>query len=313
MEMRALASTLRKFNREYTAKIGLLEKYVLNTPYTFAQSRVLMEIGQNETCTAKYLSERLNMDQAFVSRIISQLVKRGEVQKEVSSMDRRVTHLRVTQKGIEGLIDLNEAANKQMEGFLDHLSEVEKDRVLGCVHELDHLLLNNKSHKQEHAVAAKDVTIRTNLKSGDAGTIIAMHGKIYEQECGYNRCFEGYVCKTFYEGLVHSREKDCYWIAEYNGEIVASVAVLEKEEGVAQLRWLLVKPEFRGMGLGRKLFSKAMAYVEERGFSRIFLETTREQEKAIGFYEDAGFVVTNSYAINDWGKELVGLTLERII
>lgn len=307
MEITLLTHQLRQFNREYTAKIGLLEKYVLDTPYTFAQSRVLLEIGGSQGCTATQLATHLNMDQAFVSRIIGQLVKRGDIHKSASPHDRRVTYLYVTQQGEDALVSLNDMADRQMEGLLEKLSDDERHEVGVSIGTLSRLLLEGQSDVK----SPRAVTIRNHLKPGDAGELIAMHGKIYEKECGYNHRFEGYVCKTFYEGLVHGHDKDRYWIAECDDEIIGSVAVLEKEDGVAQLRWLLIKPEFRSIGLGRKLFNEAMEYAEKGQFTRIFLDTTREQEKAIGFYEKAGFEVIDSHPINDWGKVLEGLTLEK--
>ncbi len=75
---------------------------------------------------------------------------------------------------------------------------------------------------------------------------------------------------------------------------------------------LLVSPEYRGMGLGKRLFDEAMAYATAGKFKSIFLETTKEQEKAIQLYEKAGFKQKSTYKIDDWGKSLTGLVMEKL-
>ena len=122
------------------------------------------------------------------------------------------------------------------------------------------------------------------------------------------------MCETLYEALVQGQsDLDRFWIAEADGKMVGTIAILARGEGVCQLRWLLVAPEYRGCGLGKKLFHEAMAYAESRQFKRIFLETTREQEKAIRLYQEAGFEEWKTYEITGWGKTLTGLTMEKVL
>ena len=66
-----------------------------------------------------------------------------------------------------------------------------------------------RSYYDEEEEESRFVTIRNEIKPGDAGRLIALHGDLYKKECGYNSIFEGYVCKTFYEALVNGNpEKD---------------------------------------------------------------------------------------------------------
>ncbi|WP_249902327.1 hypothetical protein [Paenibacillus sp. PK3_47] len=58
----------------------------------------------------------------------------------------------------------------------------------------------------------RSISIRNELRPGDVGMLIHMHGWIYAEECGYNHHFEGYVCKTFYEFLQnYSPDKDRFY------------------------------------------------------------------------------------------------------
>jgi GNAT superfamily N-acetyltransferase len=145
---------------------------------------------------------------------------------------------------------------------------------------------------------------RDTLHAGDLGYLIYLHGKLYAEECGYSMAFEGYVAKTFYEfERQYDPDHDKIWIATYNDEIVASIAILKRPRGTAQLRWFLVHPMFRGTGIGRKLFQTALTYCRGR-FSKVYLMTADSQRKAIEMYRRAGFTLTSSEEVNQWGMRL---------
>lgn len=151
----------------------------------------------------------------------------------------------------------------------------------------------------------KAVTIRSDLRPGDVGQLIYLHGWLYEKECGYNHIFEGYVCKTFYDFYQnYSPEKDRVWIAEAEGKIVGAIAIVGHSETRAQLRWFILHPDYRGIGLGRKLLSGAIEYCRDKGFQEVFLETTREQQTAVAMYKKAGFKLVKEFDNHAWGKTL---------
>lgn len=157
----------------------------------------------------------------------------------------------------------------------------------------------------------ENTRIRHNLNPGDVGYLIHMHGWIYEKECGYNHLFEGYVCKTFYAFLEsYDIEKDRIWLAEANREIIGSIAIVGHSNTKAQLRWFIIHPDFRGIGLGIKLIGEALKYCREKGYKHVFLETTSDQKTAIGMYIKQGFKKSTEHKNIIWGKELIEQTYE---
>ena len=154
--------------------------------------------------------------------------------------------------------------------------------------------------------ALNGIAIREVLKSGDLGNLIYLHAKIYKEECNYDLEFEGYVCKTFYEFTKrYSEERDRFFIAEKDGEIVGNVTILGHSATEAQLRWFLIRPEYRGIGLGQELFKKAMQFCDEKDYKRVWLLTTSDQEKASRMYEKEGFRVTEETSQEMRGRTLV--------
>ena len=150
--------------------------------------------------------------------------------------------------------------------------------------------------------------IRHELKPGDLGMVVHLHGVLYAREYGLDTTFEPYVAKPLAEFAMQGAGR--LWIAEKDGQVVGSVAMVDAEEGAGQLRWFLLVPEVRGSGLGRRLLETALAYGRKRGFGRIFLWTFADLADALRLYERAGFKVTETKTGLAWGAERTELRMD---
>lgn len=147
--------------------------------------------------------------------------------------------------------------------------------------------------------------VRYQTRPGDIGYLTYLHGILYAEEFGYNQSFEAYVA----EGLgkfVRSfdLDRDRLWIAEAGGRIIGSIAIVGVSRKEAQLRWFLVHPEYRGLGLGRELIEEAVRFCRERSYSNVFLLTTSELGVARHIYVSMGFKRTEQTTHKNWGKEV---------
>jgi N-acetylglutamate synthase-like GNAT family acetyltransferase len=112
-----------------------------------------------------------------------------------------------------------------------------------------------------------------------------MHGRLYSEEYGLDRTFEGYVAAGLGEFFkTFDESKDRIWLAEAEGKIVGSIAISGLPEQTAQLRWFLVHPDARGGGLGRKLIAEAIAFCRAHDFRSVFLWTISELKTAAHLY-----------------------------
>ncbi|MBQ3078184.1 MAG: GNAT family N-acetyltransferase [Clostridia bacterium] len=154
-------------------------------------------------------------------------------------------------------------------------------------------------------------TIRSTLRPGDAGAIIALHGRLYCGEFGYHPCFEGYVAKTFADYLTApASPRDRFWLVEREGELVGSLAILDRGD-CAQLRWFLLLPELRGKGLGRRLVEEAVDYCRTAGFPMVYLETATGLDAAHHLYRSLGFQqLAQEHAADFWLPGLKELRFE---
>jgi ribosomal protein S18 acetylase RimI-like enzyme len=151
----------------------------------------------------------------------------------------------------------------------------------------------------------QEITIRTSLQPGDIGYIIYLHGAMYHKEYGYSIAFETYVAQGFYEFYQqYDPQKDCIWVCEHNSAIIGFLLLMHRPNNAAQLRYFILLPSYRGIGLGKKLMELFMSCLEERGYQSAYLWTTHEQVLAALLYKRFGFRLTEEKKSTAFGKPL---------
>lgn len=149
------------------------------------------------------------------------------------------------------------------------------------------------------------VTFRTDLKAGDIGYVIHLHGVIHGRECGFDPTFEAYVAAPLAEFVRHPSPRQRLWVAEKEGRIVGCIAIVEVSVESAQLRWFLVDPAARGAGLGRRLLDESLAFCKECGYGHVLLWTVSTLAVAAHLYRAAGFIKTEEKPGRMWGVDVV--------
>ncbi|WP_144528327.1 MarR family winged helix-turn-helix transcriptional regulator [Peribacillus simplex] len=120
-----IMADIRQFNRFYTNILGVLDKHILDTGYSFTEARVILEIGLMEQCIANNLVDKLEIDRSYMSRIINKLSKDGLVMKENSTLDNRTSLIRLTPEGMTLFNQLNERSDEQIVRLFQGLSQNE--------------------------------------------------------------------------------------------------------------------------------------------------------------------------------------------
>jgi N-acetylglutamate synthase-like GNAT family acetyltransferase len=148
-----------------------------------------------------------------------------------------------------------------------------------------------------------DISIRHDLQVGDLGRVVALHGTVYDTLPGYGLKFEAYVARTVAEYFLDAGGIGRIWMAERNGHLVGCAAMVLREGGLGQLRWVLVDTSARGIGLGKDLVNRALDYARSNACSSVFLETTDGLPESQRLYEKLGFAVTSNEREELWDGE----------
>jgi peptidyl-dipeptidase Dcp len=165
--------------------------------------------------------------------------------------------------------------------------------------------LHNPEASMKHNDMLEDISIRTDIQSGDLGYVIYLHGVIYKTEYDYGLQFEAYVAKglcEFYEN--YRPERNRVWVCEHRGRRIGFLLLLDRVSA-AQLRYFLIAPEYRGIGLGTKLMNLYMGFLRECGFRETYLWTTHELTTAANLYRRFGFKLTEQKESTAFGKSLI--------
>ena len=153
-------------------------------------------------------------------------------------------------------------------------------------------------------VSLENISIRTDLHPGDLGYVIYLHGALYGREYGYGIQFESYVAKglsEFYESYDPKRSR--VWVCEHNDRMIGFLLLMDRGKA-AQLRYFLIEPEYRGIGLGSKLLTLYMDFLHKCSYKESYLWTTHELSAAASLYKRLGFKLTEEKESTTFGKPL---------
>lgn len=136
----------------------------------------------------------------------------------------------------------------------------------------------------------KEIIVRNELKPGDIGYLLYLHGLWYAREYSHGILFEAYVAEALLDFVrAYDRKRDVVWIAESQDEIVGSLFLQHRASNAAQLRFFFLLPEYRGIGIGGRLMDMFESELRNRSYSSAFLWTTSEQIAAVSLYVKCGF------------------------
>ena len=298
-DLAAETAAVRAFNRFYTKTIGVLERGYLDSPFSLTEVRVLYELRHRERTTAAALMRELGLDAGYLSRLLARFEAKGLICRERSAEDGRQNLLALTQAGQAVIDPLEGRASDQIAELLAGLPAVDHGRLMSAMSCIRQVL---------EPATAKPWLLRSH-RPGDLGWIVQRHGQIYAAEYGWDWTFEGLVA-----GIVADIARnfdaaaDGCWIAEQEGRNIGSVALVRDTETVGRLRVLIVEPDARGLGVGRRLVAECIAFSRRVGYGRITLSTYSCLAAARRLYQEAGFQLSSEEPERAYGHDLVSET-----
>lgn len=294
---------VRRFNRLYTRRIGVLRDNFLDSSYSLAEARVLYELARREGLTATEVAADLGLDHGYLSRILRSFSERGLVAKAPSPSDRRQSLLSLTVKGRLAFAQIDQRSQSEIADMIGKLAPADQERLIGAMRTIESVLDETRAPEPPYILRPP--------RAGDMGWIVSRHGALYREEYGWDERLEALTAEivaAFIRNFDGKRERG--WIAERDSENVGCVLLVKETDEIARLRLLLVEPKARGLGIGARLVAEAVRFAREAGYRTITLWTHSVLTAARTIYERAGFKLVASKEHDEFGKTLVGETWE---
>jgi DNA-binding MarR family transcriptional regulator/GNAT superfamily N-acetyltransferase len=291
-------AAIRRFNRFYTQRIGVLREGWVKSPFSLTQARVLYELMQRDKPTATELAKDLGLDAGYLSRILRGFESAGLIRRETSASDGRQSLLTITERGRKKFAPIETHTEEEVRGMLGTLTPAAQAKLVEAARTIERVLGN--------AAKAKAPYVLRQPRPGDMGWIASRHAVLYAQEYGWTDPFEG-LCAQIVADFVNNYDakRERCWIAELDGENAGTVMLVKETDEVARLRLLLVEPAARGRGIGARLVGECVLFARAAGYRRITLWTHSVLTAARHIYRQAGFTLTSSETHHSWGKEVV--------
>jgi DNA-binding MarR family transcriptional regulator/N-acetylglutamate synthase-like GNAT family acetyltransferase len=295
-------AAVRRFNRFYTQKIGVLGEGWLHSPFTLTEARVLYEVAHRDAPTATELARDLGLDAGYLSRIIAGFEKKKLLKRTPSETDGRRYHLSLTDKGRKTFAPLEESTRRDVAAMLDPMPPAQRQRMVQAMDAIEAAMGD--------AAAPEGYTLRA-PKPGDITLVVSRQTRVYCQEYGWNGEFEVMAAEIAMQFAKNFDPKwERCWIAERGGEVVGSIFLVKQTDTVAKLRMLYVDAAARGLGLGKRLVEECVAQARAFGYKRMTLWTNDILSAARHIYMGQGFKLVKEDCHHMFGKDLVGQTWE---
>jgi DNA-binding MarR family transcriptional regulator/N-acetylglutamate synthase-like GNAT family acetyltransferase len=295
-------AAMRRFNRFYTQKIGVLGEGWLHSPFTLTEARVLYEVAHRDAATATELSRDLGLDAGYLSRILGGFEKKKLLRRTPSESDGRRYHLSLTDKGRKTFAPLEESTRRDVAAMLDPMPPAQRQRMVAAMDAIEAAMGGE---------AAREDYVLRGPKPGDIPLVIARQARLYAEEYGWNDEFEvmaSEIVVAFAKSFDPNKER--VWIAERGGEVVGSIFLVKQSDSVAKLRLLYVDAAARGLGLGKRLVEECVAQARAFGYKKMTLWTNDILSAARRIYVGQGFKLVKEERHHTFGKDLVGQVWE---
>jgi GNAT superfamily N-acetyltransferase len=248
----------------------------------------------------------LRLDKSNTSRQVAKLEASGLIMRESADDDGRSFRLHLTAAGQKLRKKIDRFASEQVSSALRQLAPADQQtlvRSLGLY--ADALALNNAGETPQPARSI-DEQIVQGYQPGCIGDVASLHARFYSQTSGFGVFFERRVATELAEfAQALPADGKALWLYVENGRTLGSIAIDgDTAGGIAHLRWFIVDDALRGAGVGRRLLSLAMDFVDRR-FNETCLWTFKGLDAARHLYESTGFKLADEAEGSQWGTVVV--------
>jgi DNA-binding MarR family transcriptional regulator/GNAT superfamily N-acetyltransferase len=273
-------TALRRFNRYFTRRIGVLDDHYLGQDRPLGEARLLFEIHESASggscasgASLRELRTRLGLDAGYLSRMAKALEAQGLVRTSVHPEDNRLRRVELTPAGRAEVKEQNRRAGALAAGLLEGLAPGQRTELTEALATAQRLL----------RLAAITVA-RVPGTSPDAHTCLAAYAADIDA-----RFPEGFDRSALVHPEEVSGDAGAFFVAYEENRPVGCGALRRLEPRVGEIRHVWVHPDARRLGLARRLLAALEAEAADRGFDVVRLDTHAALKEAQAMYRACGY------------------------
>ncbi|MFF6976815.1 GNAT family N-acetyltransferase [Streptomyces sp. NPDC008343] len=273
-------TALRRFNRYFTRRIGVLDDHYLGQDRPLGEARLLFEIGDG--ASLRELRSRLGLDAGYLSRMAKALEAQGMVRLSAHPQDNRSRMIELTPAGRVEVTEQDRRAGVAAAGLLAGLSAPQRAELTGAMATAQRLL--------------RLAGITVDLVDGaapDARSCLDAYAADLDE-----RFPEGFDKDDLVRPEEVSGDAGAFFVAYEERRPVGCGALRRLEPGVGEIRHVWVHPDARRLGLARRLLAALEQEASARHLTAVRLDTHAALTEAQAMYRACGYTDIPAYDDN---------------
>jgi DNA-binding MarR family transcriptional regulator/ribosomal protein S18 acetylase RimI-like enzyme len=265
-----------------------------------------------EQASIKEIAAILGMTHPAIVQMVNSLNNFGLIAQSKSVDDKRITLIKLTEKGKEELNRIEPV-----------LTEIEY-AVESVINEID-VNLKYSLSKLSEAVKSKLLILKVNeelkRKSIDEVNIVPYNRKYKSDFAKLNyewveKYFNTENGETEDKRLLNNPEKEIIkkggeiFFAILNSNVVGTCAVLKIDDTTYELAKMGVTEKAQGRQIGKKLTLTAIGYAVEKGALKLKLYTSSKLNAALNLYRGLGFIEVRGESNDRYKRKLILMELD---
>lgn len=289
-------AALRRFNRSFTPRIGVLDESFLGTGRPLAAARLLFDIGLGAGNVGVFeLRRRLGADSGYFSRLLRSLEDDGLIMMHADPDDGRRRIPGLTAVGERAWHDLDRRSNELAHGVLEPLSSAQRSELMTALAVADRLL--------RLSTISMMVVDPASQRARDAM-------QEYFDELGA-RFTNGFDVGDDYDAeLARMAAPDgAFVVVDDDGTTSGCGGLQRIDDQTVEVKRMWLCPSLRGLGLGKRLLAQLETLAQELGYDTVVLDTNAVLVEAIAMYESVGYESIERYNTNPYAQRWFRKTL----
>jgi len=131
----------------------------------------------------------------------------------------------------------------------------------------------------------------------DGPQVAALFREIFEEN-GWSERPSDYMDEP--QRLFHLPSGGIFLIVKEQRKIIGTAGIIVLSKAEVLVKRFYLKKQYRGLGVAQRLLAELEKQAKQRGLRKVILDVSKNNNRAIHFYEKSGFIKTTVTPRGEW-------------